>query len=114
MRDVRRWLQKRAAPSEDIDVYISSLRKLFHKSSLSEYQVRLDEMMQTWSAPYAEYYNIYVNPDVMSVGRWELEQAGLYNPYSGITNNQSEGLNRVLQSLEGWHDLPLDYLMLSF
>ena len=114
LRDVRRWLQKRDAPSEDVDVYISGLRKLFHKPSLSEYQAELDKMMQTWSAPYAEYSNTYINADVMSVGRWELEQVGLYNPYSGITNNQSEGLNHVLQSLEGWHGLPLDCLMLSF
>jgi len=114
LRDVRRWLHKRNAPSKDVDVYISNLKKLFHKPSLTEYHAELEKMMQTWSAPYVDYYNAFINADVMSVGRWELEQAGLYNPYSGITNNQSEGLNHVLQSLESWHDLPLDCLMLSF
>ena len=37
-----------------------------------------------------------MHPSVPSeVARWVLEPLSLYNLYSGVTNNQSEGLNRV-------------------
>ena len=51
LRDVGRWLQNHRAPSEDIEVYISSLKKLFHKPSLSEHETELDKMMETWTVP---------------------------------------------------------------
>lgn len=36
-----------------------------------------------------------IHPDVLeSVGRWVLEKYSVYNPYSGVTNNQSESMNR--------------------
>ena len=43
-QDVRRWLRNHGAPSQDIEVYIANLRKLFHKSSESEYQKELQEV----------------------------------------------------------------------
>ena len=41
-----------------------------------------------------------IDPDIpQSIGRWVLEELNIYNPYSGITNNQSERLNRVIKDL---------------
>ena len=35
------------------------------------------------------YYLRYIHPDVpKSVGRWVLEKLRVYNPYSGVTNNE--------------------------
>ena len=48
-----------------------------------------------------------------SIGRWVLEKYHAYNPYSGITNNQSEGLNRVVKDLQMWKEAPIDSMMLS-
>ena len=36
--------------------------------------------------------------NISSIGRWNLEKFGIYNPYSGITNNYSESLNRYVRS----------------
>ena len=43
-----------------------------------------------------------------SVGRWNLESYGIYNPVSGITSNQSEGFNSVLKRLTAWKEIPVD------
>ena len=43
-----------------------------------------------------------------TVGRWKLEEFGIYNPMSGVTSNQSEGFNSVLKSLPGWKEIPFD------
>ena len=37
----------------------------------------------------------------------------MYNPYSGITTNQSEGFNTVLKRLQLWREVPLDSIVLS-
>ena len=112
-QDVRRWLRNHGAPSQDVEVYVGNLRKLFHKPSESEYQVELDEVSKKWSAPFGEYYKKNIHPQIMFIGRWALEKVGLYNPYSGITSNQSEGLNHVLKTLNDWREMSVDCLMLS-
>ena len=55
-----------------------------------------------------------VHPIVrLSVGKWVLEDLGVYNPHSGVTNNQSEGLNRVIKDLQSWKEAPGDSMILS-
>ena len=51
----------------------------------------------------------------MFIGRWAyIGTDGMYNPYSGVINNQLEGLNHVFKSLHAWHEVSVDCLMLSF
>lgn len=42
-----------------------------------------------------------------------LEKLGIYNSYSGITTNQSEGFNTVLKQLQHWKEVPVDAILLS-
>lgn len=51
-RDVTRWLRSHGAPSQDVSVYLSDLRLLFHLSSESEYKGTLASMKEKWSAPF--------------------------------------------------------------
>ena len=37
----------------------------------------------------------------------------MYNPFSGVTNNQSEGLNRVMKDLQSWKKAPVDCMLLA-
>ena len=61
-----------------------------------------------WSKPFVEYYNNEIHPDVCnSIGRWILEKLHVYNPYSGVTTNQSEGYNTVMKRLQQWKEVPL-------
>ena len=48
-----------------------------------------------------------------TIGRWILESLRIYNPYSGITNNQSEGFNTVLKRLQNWREVPVDAIVLT-
>lgn len=48
-----------------------------------------------------------------TVGRWILEKHGIYNPFSGVTTNQSESFNVVLKRLNSWTEVPLDVIVLS-
>ena len=43
----------------------------------------------------------------------DIEPYGVYHPYSGIINNQSESLNHVLKQLQEWRESPLDCMILA-
>ena len=54
-----------------------------------------------------------IHPDVtICIARWLLEPLGVYNRYSGITTNQSEGFNTVLKHLQQWKEAPVDSILL--
>ena len=78
-------------------MYIEDLRLLFHASTEKEYEQRLKEKSRDWDALFEEYYLKEIHPNVStSIGRWILEECNVYNPYSGVTNNQSESMNRCV------------------
>ena len=94
-RDVQLWCRKHGAPKADVAFYSEELRNLFHCLNESDYKKMLKEKRKKWDALFEEYYMKEVHPDVSeSVGRWALEIYSVYNPYSGVTNNQSESMNR--------------------
>lgn len=42
-----------------------------------------------------------------------LEGLCCYHPYSGVTNNCSESLNKVIKDLQSWKEAPIDSMLLS-
>lgn len=113
-RDVRRWIRAHGVPSTDIAIYLEDIRDLFHFPTQSESSETLAKMKSKWSAPFFDYYNKNIQPNIQSIAHWFIEQFNVYNPYSGITTNQAKSLNTVLKYLnESPHDgmvLALYYL----
>ena len=112
-RAVMAWLRKHGAPCQDTSVYLSDIRDLFHLPTEEEYTSKLASMKQRWSAPFSDYYTNHIHPDIQSIARWAIEPYGVYHPYSGVTNNQSESLNHVLKQLQEWRESPLDCMILA-
>lgn len=108
-----RWLRSHGAPSDDVSVYLSDMRALFHLPTREEYTHRLKKMAQRWSAPFFDYYRTNIHPDIESIARWSIELHGVYDPYSGVTNNQAEGINYVLKELQQWREAPVDCMVLA-
>ena len=42
-----------------------------------------------------------------------LEPYGVYNPFSGVTNNQAESFNAVLKRIQRWREVPIDSIVLA-
>ena len=113
-RDIRFWLRKNGAPASDITVYIDDIAQLFHSPSEQVYKQKLVECCKKWDTLFKEYYMKEIDASVPNeVGRWVLEPLSIYNPYSGVTNNQSEGLNRMMKDFQSWKEAPLDTLVLA-
>ena len=101
------------APCQDISVYLSDIRDLFHLPTEEEYDSKLASMKQRWSAPFSDYYINHIDPDIQSIERLAIEPLGVYHSYSGITTNQSESLNQVLKQLQEWRESPLACMILA-
>ena len=115
LRDIRQWLHQHGAPSSDITIYLDDLRRLFHCSTLDKYTDKLDNCKTRWDGEFTKYYLKDIHPQVpVHIGRWALEDLHIYNPYSGVTNNQSENLNFVLKELQGWKEVKIDNAVLAF
>ena len=113
-RDIRQWLHRQGAPAHDITVYSDDVSRLFHSTSEEEYLRNLKQVRPMWDPAFEQYYMKQIHPDVTtSIGRWVLEKLHIYNPYSGVTNNQSESLNRVIKDLQGWKEAPIDCVLLA-
>ena len=70
-------------------------------------------MAQKWSAAFYQYYCNHIAPDITSIARWAIEPLVVYSPFSGVTNNQAEGLNYVLKQLVEWREAPIDCMALA-
>jgi hypothetical protein len=110
--DVRNWLLKHGAPISDISIITSHLRTLFNQPSQQDYEEKLSEMSGVWDDLFREYYLQHIHKEVdTGIGRWRLEQLGLYTADSGVTTNLSESLNKVIKALQGWKEAPVDAMM---
>ena len=48
-----------------------------------------------------------------TLGRFVLEPLGIYHPFTGVTNNQSESFNAALKRLQDWREVPIDSVILT-
>ena len=112
-QDAKVWLRSHGAPAEDINQYKTDLELLFQQPTLKEYSDLLAEKTKKWSAPFTDYYKSNLHVNISSIGRWSLEKLGIYNPYSGITSNQSESFNCLLKHLNDWKESPVDCMILA-
>lgn len=61
---VKLWLRRHGAVSDEIPVYVSNLRDLFHQPSEEAYENKLSELKMKWSDTFSEYYYNSIHPEV--------------------------------------------------
>ena len=71
----------------------------------------IEKFEQNWSEPFRNYLHRHLKETIFEhSGRWLLGKIGVYNPYSGITNNAAESINDQLKSVQRRKQLPLDMI----
>ena len=63
---------------------------------------------------FKRYFNDRISPNLTKVCKWAIDKITRFDPYSGITQNQSESMNKLLKSLNKWKEAPADVAILSF
>ena len=114
-RSARYWCHSHKIKNNEIQVFVSGMKDLFHKHSSDAYEAELNQRTVNWSNQIHQYYFKNIHPEVYtSIGRWILEKEGVYCPFSGVVTNQSASFNMVLKSLQSWKEVPVDCIVLSF
>ena len=114
-RDFKEELRKLGAVQSEVSVYLSDWRQMAQSETLEDFNSTYEKLTSKWSANVKAYFDKRLKEDLMTYsGRWVIEEIpGLYDPFSGITNNPSESINAVLKRMTGWQELPVDCMMLS-
>ena len=95
-------------------VYIDDISHLFQSQTEEEYNESLLRYSKDWDPLFAQYFMKEIHPLVpVHIGRLKLESLHLYNPYSGVTNNQLEGFNTVMKEFQAWKEAPVDSFVLA-
>lgn len=113
-RNIRFWLNKHGARADDHLVYKRDVEALLQCESEPEFFEVYGERSVTWSESFKDYFDTSLRDDILTfAARWLLEEAEVYDPYSGITNNVVESMNVVVKRLMEWKEVPIDSVVLS-
>lgn len=96
----RHWLRRHGASTAECSVYTQDIKDLLMSLSEEAYKDMYVKLSGRWSKAFVDYFDSQLAPEVVSTcGRWILEPLGVYNGYSGVTTNQSEGFNTLIKQL---------------
>ncbi|CAG2257570.1 unnamed protein product [Mytilus edulis] len=113
--DFKFWL-KGKVDSDNIKIYIDHLNQMLHSDNEEEFLETKLKLTSKWTPVVLEHFNKHISPAIQNhSGKWLIEKyPGMFDPYSGITNNLSESMNAVLKRENDWKELPVDLLALGF
>lgn len=97
-RDIKYWLQQHGGKPSDSSICCDDVCCLFQATSEGSYNKLLKKFQIKWDRIFEKYYMKSFHNNISSISRWSLEELSIYNPYSGITNNYSESLNRYVSN----------------
>ena len=115
-RDFRHYLStKLRAPFPDIQVYTEDLDTLLQSENEADFIDASETLTAKWSEAALDYYHKTIKPDILTYsGKWLIAPHNIFDPYSGITTNISEGMNTVIKRLLKWSEVPVDSAALAF
>ena len=114
LQDCGRWLTDKGCLKKEINCYKDHLRCIFGKESRDKSLEAINQLQEAWLDDFKKYFNDRISPSLTKVCKWAIDKITRFDPYSGITQNQSESMNKLLKSLNKWKEAPVDVIILSF
>ena len=74
LNSVKLWLRRHGANSDEIPIYASHLRELFHQESELAYQEKLKELSKNWSKAFVDYYMQNIHEEVSFINVVNLKR----------------------------------------
>ena len=91
LKNIKYWVSRHNGKKLDEQFYLKEVRELFNCDSHKDYLNLLSQKQLKWDSSFKDYFNAHIDKDINATGKWTLEQLKVYNPYSGINTNVSEG-----------------------
>jgi hypothetical protein len=95
LQDIKRYVRQNHI---DFPNHREVVRQLLLCSSEEQYLASLHAVQETWPVVFREYFLKNVDELIRTkLGRWIVGHLRAFDPYSGITTNQSESFNCVMK-----------------
>ena len=113
-RNVRHWLNTHGGTSDDQIVYRRDVEQLMKSENEAEFDEEYSERSVKWDPGFKDYFDSSLKMDIKTYcARWLIEDAGVFDPYSGVTSNSVESMHVVIKRLTEWKSVPIDSVCLS-
>ena len=112
VNDIKHRVDGHGGTKDDRQKYVRDVLDLLDSSSFEEFRDKYQEILLTWEANFQEYFHKSILTKVDAYGRWKVKN--LLEFLTTVTTNQSEGFNSLIKGLQGWKEVPIDVILLSF
>lgn len=98
--------------------YKRDILALLRAEAFEKFEEMKQNLQESWDPGFLAYFERSIQADLQKCGRWVIEDLGIYDPDSGITNNAAESANRLLKTIirekrAGWYQGALAIYFLS-
>ena len=114
LNDIQRWQTENGFSKEETIAYKDHIRFIFGRDSLEGSMESYETLKVSWDQSFVGYFQERILPYLGKLAKWGIQSVTKFDPYSGITQNQSESMNKLLKSLNKWKEVPVDVVILSF
>ena len=114
LQDCGKWLTEKGCSTAEASCYKDHFRCIFGQDTREKSLEAIDELQKAWMDEFKRYFNDRISPNLTKVCKWAIDKITHFDLYSGITQNQSESMNKLLRSLNKWKEAPVDFVILSF
>ena len=114
LQDCGRRLTEKGCSKAEAICYKDHLRCIFGQDTREKSLEAINELQKAWMDEFKRYFNDRISPNLTKVCKWAIDKITRFDPYSRITQNQSQSINKLLKSLSKWKEAPADVVILSF
>jgi len=90
--NITEWVSRHNGKRLDQSFYVEQVKQILKCETRIASDELFEKLSVDWDPAFIDYFNLSLLPEIDQMGRWTLEKLNCYNPFSGITTNQAEGL----------------------
>jgi len=104
---VQRFLTTQGCSREEIKCYKYHRRFIFQQDTKEGSCEAITELKKAWMAEFTKYFDDHILSNLSKFCKWAIQNLTNFDPYSSITQNQSESMNKPLKSLKKMERRPM-------
>jgi hypothetical protein len=114
LENIKQWVRRHEGFKNDWVFYKKEVKEIIQQETREEAIKLFESLSSKWDGNFKTYFEDYILCNIDSFGRWTLEKYKLYNSFSGLTTNLSEGMNNLLKLLIERTEVPIDVAVMCF
>ena len=114
IQQTKEWLYQNGANQQEVATGLDDMRKLMSCESVEKYEEGLEQCKNHWGESLQEFFAANIDPMVRSkLGMWVIQQWGIFNPYTGVSDSKNDCWELVKQHLPALSSLSIHTILLA-